>query len=366
MQDSTSSVENVVRVPDLMYKSFLTLSNPRKLAIFDLLCRARGKMTTKDIEVALQKSDSDERLSYIADTLRDLESVRLAKYTGDEFSPRSRQGDWKQTFKSYEATDHGRYIFNLCKTYDSERPMSNLGAALDPKNVVESFAKLKKEELNLLLAKFKDVYFLGGALVSLYYQKHESASSRWLSDCLGGRLSKDEIGEFLGNYIGSDSLVLAHPVERSSLDQAFVRIGTALAGKERVRRWMSKASYSLTPEGRRIAKTLASEFYPENLGVFEEYLRPEKIEADDGILGRAIVARIAIVSILIGFFVYGWLDVFDKVGLAPTSSVGIAIGLLTFIVGLLGSVFYGIFRVPGLLARLGYWRKLRREEQVES
>jgi len=323
-------------------------------------------MTTKDIETALQKSGSDETLGYIADTLRDLEGVRLAKYTGDEFRSHAREGDWKQTFKSYEATEHGRYVYNLCRTYDEERPLANLGGALDPKNVVESFSKLKKEELDLLLEKFRDVYLLGGVLVSLHYQKHESATSGWLSNCLGGRLSKDEVEEFLGKYAGSDSLVLVHPVDRSPLDRALVRLGIALAGKERMRRWMSKVSYSLTPEGERIGQNLVSEFFPENLGVDEDYLRPEKIEADDGILGRAIAQKIAIIGLLVGFLVYGWSDLLLKLRLASSDTLGITIDLILLLIGFPGSILYGISRGPGLLVRIAYWRKLRQEEKEET
>src|SRR3989442_7807504 len=297
---NTDPMEQSVKVPEIMYQSFLALQNPRKLAIFDHLCRAKGKVATKDIEVASQKSGSGETIGYIADTLRELERVKLAKYVGDDVRTQTREGDWKQTFKCYEPTEHGRYVHELCKSYDSDRPLANIGGTLDPKRVVESFAKLEKEELAIMLNRFRDMYLLGAALISIHYQKHESATSDWLSSCLDGRLSKDEVELFLGSYTGPEGLVVARSPDRSILDRGFIRLAELIAGKGRVRKWLSRASYSLTPEGKKIAVTLADEFYPWQLGVDEEYLRPEKIEADDGILGRAIAERIAILGGVVG------------------------------------------------------------------
>ncbi len=301
---NTSPMERSVRVPEIMYQSFLALQNSRKFAVFDHLCRAKGPVATKDVEIALRAPGPGETLSYIADTLRELERVKLAKYVRDDFRTQSREGDWKQTFRCYEATDHGRYIHGLCKSYDSDRPLANLGGTLDPKRVVESFAKLQKDELAITLKNFRDVYLLGGALISIYYQKDESASSNWLSDCLGGRLSKDEVEKFLGNYTGLDGLVVPRSVERTVLDRGLIRLGEMLLGKNRVRKWLSKATYSLTPEGKRIAVSLSKEFHPSALGVDEEYLRPEKIEADHGVLGQMITQRVAILTVLIGITAY--------------------------------------------------------------
>ncbi len=362
---NTDLMERSVRVPRMMYESFLVLQNPRKFAIFDHLCRApRDKVVaTKDVENAFQKLGTGETIGYIADTFRSLEQVNLAKYVRDELRIQSREG---QTFKCYEATDHGRYIHGLCTSYDSDRPLANLGGTLDPKRVVESFAKLQKEELAIMLNRFRDMYMLGGTLISIYYQKHESATSDWLSSCLDGRLSKDEVETFLTEYAGPDGLVLARSVDRTLLDRGFIRLGEFLLGKNRVRRWLSKATYSLTPEGKRIAVALAKEFHPSALGVDEEYLRPEKIEADEGVLGRAIAERIGSFGVLIGLLVYGWSDLFRKLNFAPSDTLGIAVDLLIFIIGLLGSILFGIFRLPSLLVRIAYWRKLRRETRPEN
>ena len=359
---STDPMEQSVKVPEIMHLSFLTLQNPRKFAVFEHLCKAKGKVATKDIEVALQKSGSGEGLGYIADTLRELERVKLAKYVGDDLRTQTREGDWKQTFKCYEATDHGLYIHGLCESYDSDRPLANLGGTLDPKRVVESFAKLQKDELAIMLNRFRDMYLLGAALISIYYQKHESATSDWLSSCLDGRLSKDEVEKFLGDYTGPEGLVIARSPERSILDRGLIRLAELLAGKSRVRKWLSRASYSLTPEGKRIAVTLADEFYPSQLGVNEEYLRPEKIEADDGVLGRAIVERIAILSAFLGITAYVWWDFFRRVPFTSSDSFGTAVAALSFVLTILGWVFYVLFRLPNLVIRLAYWRKLRREQ----
>ncbi len=359
---STDPMELSVRVPEIMYQSFLALQNPRKLAIFDHLCKVKGKVATKDIEMALQKPGPGESLSYIADTLRELEHVKLAKYVGDDFRAQSREGNWKQTFKCYEATDHGRYIHVLCKSYDSERPLANLGGTLDPKRVVESFTKLQKDELTLLLNRFRDIYLLGATLISIYYQKHESATSDWLSNCLDGRLSKDEVERFLGNYTGPDELVLPSSVGRSILDRGIIRVAELIVGRDRVKRWLSRASYSLTAEGKRIAITLAKDFYPTDLGVNEEYLRPEKIEADDGVLGRAIAERLILLGAFFGITVYVWWDLFRKLRFTPSDSVGIGVGVIAFVLSIGGWVFYFPYRVPNLLTRIAYWRKLRREQ----
>jgi len=350
---NTDPMERLVKVPEIMYQSFLALQNPRKLAVFDHICRAKGKVATKDIELALQKSGSGETLGYIADTLRELERVKLAKYIDEDLRTQTREGDWKQTFKCYEATDHGRYIHGLCKSYDSDRPLANLGGTLDPKQVVESFARLRKDELATMLNRFRDMYLLGGALISIYYQKQESATSDWLSSCLNERLSKDEVEKFLGDYTGPDGLVVARSVERSILDRGLIWLAELVAGKGRVRKWLSMASYSLSPEGKRIAVTLADEFYPADLGVNEENLRPEKIEADDGTLGRAIVERVAVLGALVGITAYSWWDFF----LLPSDVNAILSGLTIPV-----WIFYVFSRLPNLLTRLAYWRNLRREQ----
>src|SRR5436853_6979110 len=120
-------MESLVKVPEMMYQSFALLQNPRMLAVFDQVCRIKGKVATKDIEVALRRSGPGETIGYIADTLRKLEQVKLAKYVGDEARSQTREGDWKQTFKCYEATEHGRNVHDLCRSYDSDRPLADLG-----------------------------------------------------------------------------------------------------------------------------------------------------------------------------------------------------------------------------------------------
>jgi len=147
-----------------------------------------------------------------------------------------------------------------------------------------------------MLKRFRDVYLLGAVLISIHYQKHESATSDWLSRCVDGRLSKDEVEKVLGDYIGKDGLVLATTPERSILDRGIIRLAELLAGRNRVRRWLSNASYSLTPEGKKIVLSLLEEFHPTELGVNDEYLRPEKVEADEGVLVRAIVERVGILG----------------------------------------------------------------------
>lgn len=367
-------MERLVKVPETMYKSFLLLQNPRKLAVFDLLCRAKGKMATKDVELSLQEYGAGETLGYIADALRDLEDVKLAKYVDDDSvqikpvpgKPHSRVGDYKQTFKCYEATDHGRYIYELCRSYDSDRPLANLGSTLDPKRVVESFAKLQKDELAIMLNRFRDMYLLGAALMSIHYQKHESATSHYLSGCLDGRLSKDEIEKFLGDYTGPDGLLVARSVDRSIIDRALIRFTELLAGRNRVRKWLSSASYSLTPEGKRIVASLADEFYPSELGVNEEYLRPEKIEADDGVLGRAIAERVIIFGAFVTITAYVWFDLFHKLRFAPSDSVGIVVDVISVMLTILGWSFYMPSRFANLLIRIMYWRKLRKEKGPNS
>jgi hypothetical protein len=352
-------MEQSVKVPKMMYESFLALQNPRKFTVFDHLCRAGVKVATKDIEMAIEKLGTGETIGYIADTLRNLEQVNLAKYVGDELRGQSREG---QSFKCYVATDHGRYIHELCKSYDSERPLAHLGGTLDPKRVVESFTKLQKDELGLLLNRFRDMYLLGAVLISIKYQKKESATSSWLSNCLDGRLSKDELEEFLDNYKGSDGLVIASSVERSILDRGMIRLGELTVGRDRVKKWLSKASYSLTPEGKRIAVTLADDFSPADLGVNEEYLRPEKIEADEGVLNRAIAERAVFLSIFIGITAYVWWDFFHRLKFAPSDSVGIALDVISFVATIIGWTIYIPFRLPYLLTRIAYWRKLRKEK----
>lgn len=355
-------MERSTKVPTIMYQSFSLLQNPRKLAVFDYLCRAGRKVATKDVEIAFQKEGLGETIGYIATTLRELEDINLAKYVGEATRTQSREGDWKQTFKCYEATDHGLYIHVLCKSYDSDRPLANIGGTLDPKRVVESFAKLQKDELAFMLKRFRDVYLLGAVMISIHYQKHESATSDWLSRCVDGRLSKNEVEKLLGDYAGPDGLVVATSPERSILDRGFIRLAELLAGKNRVRRWLSRASYSLTPEGKKIVLSLLDEFHPTELGVNEEYLRPEKVEADDGVLGRAIVERVVILAVLVGVPVYSWSDLFRKLNYAPSDTVGIAVDLVMFFGTFFALIFFVLLRLPNLLTRIAYWRKLRKEQ----
>jgi hypothetical protein len=358
-------MERSVKVPEIMYQTFLALQNPRRFAVFDQLCKLNGKfngkVATKDIELALQASSTDESIGYIADKLRELEDVKLAKYVGDEPRTQTREGDWKQTFKCYGATEHGTYIHELCRSYDSDRPLANLGGTLDPKRVVESFAKLKKEELAFMLDKFRDMYLLGAVLISIYYQKHESATSDWLSSCLDGRLSKDEVEKILGEYTGPDGLVVAQSAHRNIFERTVIRLAESIAGRSRVRKWISNASYSLRPEGKRIAVALSDEFRPSALGVNEQYLRPEKIEADDGVLGRAIVERFVFYGVFLAVTIYVWSDFFRRVRFNAFDSVGVFVDAIGILVSIFGWTIYMPDRLYALIVRVVYWRKLRRE-----
>src|SRR5438034_4057640 len=351
-------MERSVKVPEMMYQSFLALQNPRRFAVFDRVCKADGKVATKDIEVALEGSGPGESIGYIADALRELERVKLAKYVGDE--PRAQARG--QSFKCYEATEHGRYIHGLCRSYDSDRPLANLGGTLDPKRVVECFAKLQKEELAIMLNRFRDMYFLGAVLVSIECHKHDAATSHSLDSCLDGRLSKDEIEKFLGEYTGPDGLVVAESPHRSIFERGVIGLAESIVGRRRVGKWLSRASYSLRPEGKRIALALADEFYPSDLGVNEEYLRPEKIEADDGILGRAITERLVLYGAFLGVTVYVWWDFFRRVRFASFDSLGVGVDVVGIMLAMFGWTLYMPDRIYSLIARIAYWRKQTRSK----
>ena len=357
-------MERSVKVPLTMYQSFLVLQNPRKYAIFDRLCNTEGKLATKDIEQSLERDGSAETIGFIADALKDLEDVRLAKYMGDDRPTNpgtvTRQS---QTFKCYEATEHGRYIYSLCKSYDSDRPLASLGGAIDPKRVVASFAKVPKDELAITLNRFRDVYLLGAVLVSIYYQKRESASSEVLSTCLDGRLSREEVESFMGEYAGIDGLVTVQTPDWNIIQRGLMRLAEKIRGpkgRNRMRKWLYSATYSLTPEGKKIALGLADQFYPSDLGVNEEHLRPEKIEADDGVLGRAIVERVVLFGAFLGLTVYIWWDLFHS---APSDSLRIGVDAIGVLITVLGWILYMPSRISNLAARILYWRRLRREEE---
>ncbi len=293
-----SSTEVVTKVPEIMYESFRCLQNPRKFAIFEQLC-LKGNATTKDLEAS-----SGSTLGYVNDTLRELDQLKLAKYEGK--APPStilgrkiiREGDLEETFKCYSATEHGRLIHTLCKAYDSEKPLANLSNALDPKDVVESFAKLEKDDLSLMLNKFRDMYCLGALLMSLHYQKDASASSNTLSSCLYGRLYPKEVDQLMKNYSGQSGLVLVEHSEPGPVERILDSIGQFFKGKLGTTRWasFSKVSYSLTPEGERVADKLADQFYPDDLGVDREYLHDEYLEVEEGALTSKIVKQVLILS----------------------------------------------------------------------
>jgi len=330
------------------------------LQIFQTLCK-QGEATTKDVEVSTQLS-----LKVVNVSLRELEQRKLVQCLGQsppltkEARERVKKGDWDERFNLYSATPHGKRINSFLSRYDPEKPVSNLGDSLDPKEIVESFTTLDKQDVNLLLNKFHDLYFLGAALVSLHYQKHESAASNWLSSCLGGRLSKDEIEKFLANYSGPEGLVVAQTVDRPRLERALIRLAQAVAGKDMVAKWLSRVSYSLSPRGKKIATTLSEQFYPSELGVNENFLRPEKIEAEHGELGRAIGVRLLLGSGLIGLTVYAYWDLFRVARYAPTNTVELVADVIAAMLGSMGCVYWGALRLPNLLIRISYWTKLRR------
>jgi hypothetical protein len=182
-----------------------------------------------------------------------------------------------------------------------------------------------------------------------------------LSSCLDGRLSKDEVEKFLNEYTGPDGLVVSESAHRNIFERAVIRLAESIAGRTRVRKWISMVSYSLRPEGKRIAVALSDEFYPSALGVDEEYLRPEKIEADHGILGRAIGERFALYIGFLGITVYIWWDFFRRVRFSAFDSAGVVLDAIGIIISVFGWTLYMPDRVYSLIARVVYWRKLIRE-----
>jgi hypothetical protein len=355
--------EMASKVPIMMGRSFRLLQNPRKFAVFDLVC-SKSRLTTKDVEAS-----TGFPLTFVNDTLRQLDELKLARFEGksgpltQDGRKTVREGDLEETFKCYVATEHGQLIHTLCNAYGSDRPLARLGTSLDPKQVVESFSKMKKDELALMLNKFRDMYLLGGTLISIYYHNAESATSRDLSLCLDGRLSKDEVEQLLTEYTGPDGLVVAESIDRNAIDRAFIRLGELLFGKNRVRKWLSKATYSLTSEGKRIAMSLSEDFYPMNLGVNEQFLRPEKIEADDGVLGRAIAVRVSVLAVLVGVTGYLWWDILHVTALNPTVAVAATIAVALDVVIW---VFYVLFRLPNLVSRIRFWLELRGVRHAEG
>ena len=177
------------------------------------------------------------------------------------------------------------------------------------------------------------------------------------------RLSKDEIEKFLAEYTGPDGLVLAQSPHRSIFERAVIRLAESITGRSRVGKWLSRASYSLRPEGNRIALALADGFHPSDLGVNEEYLRPERIEADDGILGRAITERVVLYGAFLGLTVYVWWDLFRSV---PSDSFRAGVDLVGILFTVFGWTLYMPDRVYSLMARIVYWRKLRRGDKSKD
>jgi hypothetical protein len=348
-----SSTEVVSRVPEIMYESFRCLQNPRKFTIFEQLC-LKGSATTKDLEAL-----SGSTLGYVNDTLRELDQLKLAKYEG-KASPYTipgrkiiREGDLEETFKCYSATEHGRLIHTLCKAYDSEKPLANLSNALDPKDVVESFAKLEKDDLSLMLNKFRDMYYLGALLISLRYQEEASASSNTLSSCLYGRLYPQEIDQLMKNYSSQSGLVLIEHSELGPVERILHSLGHFFKGRFSTDRWasFSRASYSLTPEGERVAEKLADQFSPEDLGVDREYLQDEFLEVEEGTLTSKIVTRVLIVGGLVGFVAWALIQ--------PATTLSALVGKLAF-------AFLGIAAM-GMTIR-GIWNRmiLRREQKLQD
>src|SRR5437867_1191116 len=133
-------MESVGGVPEILYESFKAIKNPRRFAIFDYLCKSKRGVTTKELELSLHES-----INIVDDTLREFEHLNLAKFEGRAAAPINssiKAGDWEGKFKTYSITEHGHNLYKLCRAYDSEKPLSNLSGSLDPKEVVEGFAKM--------------------------------------------------------------------------------------------------------------------------------------------------------------------------------------------------------------------------------
>jgi hypothetical protein len=154
-----------------------------------------------------------------------------------------------------------------------------------------------------MLNKFRDMYYLGALLISLHYQKEASASSNTLSSCLYGRLYPKEVDQLMKNYSGQSGLVLIEHSELGPIERILDSVGQFFKGKLGTARWasLSRASYSLTPEGERVADKLADQFYPDDLGVDRDYLHDEYLEVEEGALTSKIIKQVLILSGLVAF-----------------------------------------------------------------
>jgi len=77
-------------VNEMLYNSLRLLRNPRKFNIFRILID-KEELTSIDIEQLLTGTTRKEHLGYINDALRELETLKLAEYTGQNM-PKTREG----------------------------------------------------------------------------------------------------------------------------------------------------------------------------------------------------------------------------------------------------------------------------------
>src|SRR2546426_611846 len=86
-----------------------------------------------------------------------------------------------------------------------------------------------------------------------------------------------EIDQLMKNYSSQSGLVLIEQSELGPIARLLHSLGHSFKGRLGTDRWasFSRASYSLTTEGERVAEKLADQFSPEDLGVDREYLQDE-------------------------------------------------------------------------------------------
>lgn len=261
-------------VNEMLYNSLRLLRNPRKFSIFKILVD-KEELTSLDVEQLLAVINRKERLGYIDDTLRELETLKLVEHKGQS-TPKTREGrqgihkrsGFKTEYKCYSTTPLAQMINRFLRAYKSDKPWIEMQP--DPKDIINLLQEVKKEEVKTLIEKFSAIYYMASLLFGIGSQPDKTVETSSLYHYLDGKLEPENINSILKTF---PNLVKTHAEPYTRIDTAKIILSKISRGRIfPAWRKPTKASYSLTADGEKIVKTLLRQgITPEDLGMELEY-----------------------------------------------------------------------------------------------
>lgn len=340
----------------MIYKAMRSLSNTRKFLIFDVLYR-REKLTTWDLH---HSEGIEQKLGYVNDAVREFEQLKLADYVGKQrpVDQKAREctPSEETQYKCYQITPLGKMVHTLCASASSDNPYSDFLAKADPEDIVSEYANVDKAKLRELLSSLADMRHLGALLMVLYYSKGETSDV----DKLGERTDLDSlyVSDVLNKHVGE--LVEAGRKSPSLHERIGLLIARMLRRSKLVNEYEKTAGlmYSLTTRGRTVARGLAENLDPEDLGVSREQLEiyPE------GVIKNFVRGFLSVAMAYVGYLIFT-----EFVGRLTTvlQSGFIEVSLSDLLGSLLFSIVLGgvaVYLAYGFVFRLRLYLRERERE----